>query len=321
MAWALQIRWQWFKKTRANRPWTDLELPSHPNSLALFAIAVTTQIGNGNNTLLWTDRWLHGCSIDNIARLVFATVPKKIRNKRTVADALNNLDWIHDIQCGLSWDGIRELFRLWDCLLGITLTDQEDIHTWRLDASGQYSSKSAYTAYFFGAVTFEPWHRLWKTWAPAKCKMFLWLAIKNRCWTADRLAKRGLSHPDKCPLCDQEDETIQHLLTTCVVTRQVWFSLFSPLQLAGSVSRMNERSFAGWWRRTMKKVPKQQKKGVNSLIILGSWIIWKHRNACVFEGASPSVTTILSELKDEHSLWCMAGAKKLRGLDLVIASG
>ena len=55
MAWALQIRWQWFKKTRADRPWTDLELPSHPNSIALFTIAVTTEVGNGNNTLFWTD--------------------------------------------------------------------------------------------------------------------------------------------------------------------------------------------------------------------------------------------------------------------------
>jgi hypothetical protein len=41
MAWALQIRWQWLKKTRADRHWFDLELPSHPKSLALFSIAVT----------------------------------------------------------------------------------------------------------------------------------------------------------------------------------------------------------------------------------------------------------------------------------------
>ena len=25
------------------------------------------------------------------------------------------------------------------------------------------------------------------------------------------------------------------------------------------------------------------------MIMLGAWVIWKHRNACVFEGASPSV--------------------------------
>ena len=55
MSWALQMRWQLLKKTRADRPWVDLELPCHANTLALFSIAVTTQVGNGKNTLFWTD--------------------------------------------------------------------------------------------------------------------------------------------------------------------------------------------------------------------------------------------------------------------------
>ena len=58
---------------------------------------------------------------------------------------------------------------------------------------------------------------------------------------------------------------------------------------------------------------------MNTLIILGAWVIWKRRNVCVFEGASPSVNMILCKLKDEHGLWCMAGAKKLQGLGLTIA--
>jgi hypothetical protein len=58
---------------------------------------------------------------------------------------------------------------------------------------------------------------------------------------------------------------------------------------------------------------------VNSLIILGAWIIWKHRNACVFEGVSPSPSMLWSELKNEHSLCCMAGAKKLLELGLALA--
>lgn len=71
-AWALQARWQWYKKTRVDRPWNDLELPSHPNTLALFAIAVDTEIGDGNNTLFWTDKWLHGSSVENLAPLICA---------------------------------------------------------------------------------------------------------------------------------------------------------------------------------------------------------------------------------------------------------
>ena len=69
----------------------------------------------------------------------------------------------------------------------------------------------------------------------------------------------------------------------------------------------------------MSRVSKEHRKGVNTLIILGAWIIWKHRNACVFEGASPLISMIWSELKNEHSLWCMAGAKKLQGLGLALA--
>jgi hypothetical protein len=86
-------------------------------------------------------------------------------------------------------------------------------------------------------VTSGPWRWLLNSWALRKCKIYLWLAIRNRCWIADKLAKRGLSHPDKCPLCDQEDESIQHLLTMSVVAREFWFRLFAPIGQAGSVTR------------------------------------------------------------------------------------
>lgn len=127
--------------------------------------------------------------------------------------------------------------------------------------SGSFSSKSAYRAFFNGSTTFEPWCRLWKSWAPPKCKVFLWLAIRNRCSTADRLAKQGLPHPHHCPLCDQEEETIQHLLTLCVFAQELWFNILSPLCLQAAIPTRNERSFAEWLRKTIKRIPKEKKKG------------------------------------------------------------
>ncbi|GJM86848.1 hypothetical protein PR202_ga02746 [Eleusine coracana subsp. coracana] len=41
-----------------------------------------------------------------------------------------------------------------------------------------------------------------------------------------------------------------------------------------------------------------QKKGFNSLVALGAWIIWTHRNACVFDGAAPSITMVIAVEKD-----------------------
>ena len=72
--------------------------------------------------------------------------------------------------------------------------------------------KTAYKGFFVGSISFEPCERIWKTWAPPKCRFFVWLVAHNRCWTADRLARRGLPHPEHCPLCDQAAETIDHLL-------------------------------------------------------------------------------------------------------------
>lgn len=49
-----------------------------------------------------------------------------------------------------------------------------------------------------------------------------------------------------------------------------------------------ELSFVGWWRKAVGKVEKRRRKGFNSLIILGAWTLWIHRNKCVFYGVSPS---------------------------------
>jgi hypothetical protein len=44
------------------------------------------------------------------------------------------------------------------------------------------------------------------------------------------------------------------------------------------------------------------RKGINSLIILGAWTLWTHRNRCVFDGAAPSVAGALAVAEDD-SLW------------------
>ena len=197
---------------------------------------------------------------------------------------LHDLTWVSNIRGALGWQG------------RVVVHDTEDIHHWKFGASKLFSSRSAYRVFLAGSVGFEPWKRLWKSWAPSKCKTFIWVAIRNRCWTADCLQKRGLPHPDCCPLCDHEEETIQHLLTTCVFARQFWFNFLQPLNLSRLAPRHTANSFVDWWRKSWKKLQKHLRKEFNSLVILGFWIIWKHRNARVFDGNNTKLAGSSSNL-------------------------
>ncbi|GJN16393.1 hypothetical protein PR202_gb03376 [Eleusine coracana subsp. coracana] len=47
---------------------------------------------------------------------------------------------------------------------------------------------------------------------------------------------------------------------------------------------------------------------------MGAWLLWKHRNLCVFEGANPCIEEMLCTFRDEHHLWSMAGARHLVSL-------
>ena len=67
-------------------------------------------------------------------------------------------------------------------------------------------------------------------------------------------------------------------------------------------------------------VPKEMRKGLNSLIILVAWEIWKHRNDCVFEKVRPNTQEVLRAINTEGHLWCMAGASKLQELVLSVWS-
>jgi hypothetical protein len=163
-----------------------------------------------------------------------------------------------------------------------------------------------------GAIIFEPWKRLWKSWAPLKCKYFLWLAIQNKCWTSDRLEKRGLDHPMSCLFCDQSQETIQHILCTCVFARQFWHSILLALGVGNLSASADETSFADWWRKTSKKIHKSKRKVMNNIIILGAWCLWIHRNKVVFNGETPSLISIRCVFLDEIGCWITAGAKHLQ---------
>jgi hypothetical protein len=227
-------------------------------------------------------------------------------------DSTANHAWTLDIQGALTIGIIVDYIQVWDLLFDFQLQPEvKDSHIWRLAANGQYLAKSSYDSLFLGATQFKPYDRIYKSWAPPKCQLFLWLAANKWCWTSNHLVKRGLPHPDKCPMCDQDEETTYHLLVACMFARKFWYHMLRQVGLHSFAPQPTDSIFDIWWERVAATTSKLIKKGLKSLIILRAWTIWNHRNQCVFDGANPHMAEALIEVSQERQLWTMAGVRGL----------
>lgn len=213
---ALRLRWEWLRRTDPTRSWHALPSRSERAVRAFFQVAVHIEVGSGSSTLFWTDRWINGQSIGHIAPALLAAVPKRLR-RRAMSSALHGRAWARDIkgprtvQVILGYVQVDALIRDVHLQPGV-----EDRFVWRFSTDGVYSASSAYRAMFYGSVKLRGATQLWKAPAPSKVKIFFWLAIHERCWTASRRKKRGLQDCDLCALCHQAPATMNHLLSACV---------------------------------------------------------------------------------------------------------
>jgi hypothetical protein len=98
-----------------------------------------------------------------------------------------------------------------------------------------------------------------------------------------------VDHPERCRLCDQDSETLDHILVSCVFAGEFWFLMLHQFRLHSLAPILGTDSFMGWWEKVDKSSGDLAMRGLNSLIALGAWILWNHWNRIVFDGLSPSV--------------------------------
>lgn len=82
-----------------------------------------------------------GASISDLVPHMVAKVDEKALKFQTVEQALDSRPWVRDIKAPLSLTGIQQYFQLWNLIEGTALSQDDDIHIWKHEASGKFSSK------------------------------------------------------------------------------------------------------------------------------------------------------------------------------------
>lgn len=275
---ALRVRWEWLRRMAPERPWQGLGMMVDDQARMVFNSLVKISVGAGSKVLFWKDRWIHGAAIVDIAPLLIELVSTRNKNCRTVQQSLANNAWTYDIQGELSFMAHIQVYQLCQAITTVDRADSEpDRFEWPCDVSGTYTARSVYSRLCLGLVTSPTAAGIWRSWAPLKCKIFMWLAVQHRLWTSNRRARHGLQdNPSPCYTCLQEEDDVDHILAHCVYAREVWHRCFDLLHI-NIQCPTQDTSFIDWWLTQRRRLRGKLRRGLDTLIIGISWALWKQR--------------------------------------------
>jgi hypothetical protein len=81
MGLVLRLQWLWMKRTEIDKPWLSLTEPTDKSLADIFHYSVVVWVGDGASTLFWTDRWLDGQSIAELAPCLVESVGPRVQKK------------------------------------------------------------------------------------------------------------------------------------------------------------------------------------------------------------------------------------------------
>nr|GMD59866.1 LINE-type retrotransposon LIb DNA [Ipomoea batatas] len=163
---------------------------------------------------------------------------------------------------------------------------------WPTSPGGMFSVQEAYR-YIAGGDSTEEVDWVWKVKTAERCRMFLWLAVKNKLLTNAVRARRQLTDEDGCTACGEFCESIDHILMHCDVARTCWRKTHTPTSFTlGAAS-----SFIQWLKLNCSSTEMMNDVPWSLIFTYTCWELWKARNKRIFEHVNPSPQEITRRAK------------------------
>ena len=136
---------------------------------------------------------------------------------------------------------------------------------------------------------------------PIKCNIFMWRMLMDRIPTKQALARRNINCGDGlCTLCEDQEESVDHLFSACIIANGVWSGIARWLKLQPffffSVADIAHEFTSSSWSPSKRLI-------IKGIMIIACWRIWKARNEKIFKNERRNVTEIIVDIKVLSFLW------------------
>ena len=109
-----------------------------------------------------------------------------------------------------------------------------------------YSIKLVYKGLDPSPTIEFPYHPVWNPIVPPKIGFFTWEATWGKVLTLDQLKRRGRAFANICFLCEEDEETIDHLLIHCKRAKTLWNLLLSVVGTSWVFPRSVLHTLLAW---------------------------------------------------------------------------
>ncbi|XP_071694759.1 uncharacterized protein [Rutidosis leptorrhynchoides] len=290
----------------------DLQVP--------FKSSFVKTIRDGGATYFWHEQWIADDKLCNLfPRLYRLETDTNVLVKDRVVAAGNN-------STAAVWNWARaptgrttaELDHLNSLIasFGFDLSNM-DSWKWTLSSNGMFTVKKLSSLIDVQLIGFpSPRHHTPRNiLVPKKIEIFAWRLLKKRLPVRLELDKRGIDlHSVRCPLCDDDVESVDHSFVFCKYSRDIWeriykwwnlgnFSSFDIPDILNDNLNIASSCFG--------------KKLWQALKWVASYLIWKNRNNMVFKGKYWSTPVMVNEIQVNSFEW-IASWSKCRNLDWLV---
>ncbi|CAD6213646.1 unnamed protein product [Miscanthus lutarioriparius] len=268
--------------------------------LPLYQAITTVDLGDGKSTSFWFDVWYGDDALgDTYPALLSHCRQQDVSVQQVVEDGLQGT-----MVSRLSTMAAQQLQEMQNVIDAVNLTEDMDRRLspfscgeGKLDTGSIYKLLKARGQEADESVVF-----IWKTSAPPRVQLFMWLLSQKRIQCRVNLHRKHIVPNATCEVRGEADESPEHIINGCHVARQFWTKIRVNMTLGFDVSQLHKLDCPN-------SVPRQE---FGTFIALSCWQLWKRRDAFVFRSEQPSVQHLLGTCRSEAEQWRVRLPRKKR---------